>query len=211
MGPAALLPIALLLLFGGRGSSRRSSSRTPQVRRTDPLQEFARERRAENRAVVEIPRSEIREYQSPIQPAPLWGPEPAPIPYAPPPPAAQWNPEQQPPPFAPPEGAFYPPPNGAEYPPPAPEASPPPAPEAPPPAAQWEPIGNQATRQQAARALAQHLLTTRGAARDRQFIRQMQGILGIRVDGLVGNQTLNAIAQYGNLTAQERAALTPEA
>lgn len=216
MGIAALVPVALLLLFGGGGSGRR---RTPVRRRLygpDPLQSMAppltddfviplRPIEQARTPLASYPDAPLREYQTPL--APRQG---EPIEQGP-----QWNPQEQAPPFAPPDAAFYPPLDPSMYgAPPAPEPieQAPPAPVGqydapPPPQSQWEPVGVQATRQQAARALAEHILSHRGSSRDRTLIRRLQTLLGVRSDGLIGNESLTAIARYGGLTAQEMSAL----
>lgn len=213
IGP--LVPLALLLLFGGRARGR---SQPRRVYGPDPLREMATpppitdDFRVPASDYSEPPRSPVasypdapyREYQQPLPQ------QTAPAPQAPTS-SEQWNPEQQPPPFAPAEGGFYPPLQPLDWgnvpPPPAPEQS-----------GAWEPLeaSPQAPtrvptdRPSAARMLAQHILSHHGNTRDRALIRQLQRVLGVGVDGLIGPQTLGAIQQYGSLSASERAALTTE-
>ncbi len=215
MAVTALVPIALLLVFAG-GHRRRGPVRQRRLYGPDPLAAMAppltddfvvplRPIEQEPERAPLYPEAPLREYQTPL--APRTAP---PIEQGP-----QWDSTQSPPPYAPAEGGFYPPLDPTQYGPPPVEQTgafeplaPPPAP-APGSVPQWEPVPN-TTRQQAARALAEHILTHRGSSRDRALIRRLQGALGVRVDGLIGQETLGAIARYGALSQEELNALGVE-
>ena len=204
---ANLIPLALIFLFAAGGRGRRATPRR-RIYGPDPLASMAppvtQDFLIPRRELEPTPEQRALETHSqlPVQQDPI-------------PPATQWNPAQEPPPYAPADSAFYPPldPQFIEdYPAPSepmPDAMPEPQGNYSAPAQQWQ-TPEQVTREQAARSLAQHILTHRGSSRDRALIRRLQTALGVHSDGLIGNETLTAIDRYGRLNEQERAALQPE-